>query len=349
MRTAKIGKKTIGGGARCFIIAEAGSNHNGRFDMACRLIDVAARAGADAVKFQTFRAAKLYTSKAGRSDYLRLKKPIYDVIREMEMPYAWIPRLADHCRRRKVTFLSTPFDEESADRLDPYVEAFKIASYEMTHYPLLKHVARLGKPLLISTGTATEAEVAEAVAVAHKAQARGLCLLQCTAAYPAPLASINVRVLQRYKARFGVPAGLSDHSRDPIVAPMTAAALGADLLEKHFTLRNDLQGPDHRYAVTPAELADLVRRVREVEEARGDFRKRVHPVERELRRFARRSLFASRDIPVGARLTPQNVGVLRNGAMRPGLPPADYGAVIGRIARREVLKGESITSAVLGR
>jgi N-acetylneuraminate synthase len=349
MKNVRIGGKTLGGGAPCFIIAEAGSNHNGKLDLAFRLIDVAARAKADAVKFQTFRAAKLYTPRAGTSEYLRLKRPIWEIIREMEMPYEWIPRLAAHCRRKRILFLSSPFDEESADRLAPHVDAFKIASYEMTHTPLLRHVAAHGKPILLSTGTATEEEVAKAVDVLRRARTHGLCLMQCTASYPAPINALNVRVLQRYRERFGVPAGLSDHSRDPIVGPMTAAALGADLMEKHFTMRNDLPGPDHRYAITPPELAELVRRVRQVEAARGEFDKRVHPVERQLRKFARRSLFASADIPKGAKLTSENVACLRNGSSGAGLPPSRLEGVLGRTARRAVMIGYPITAGVVDR
>ena len=349
MKTVRFGGKTLGAGGPCFIIAEAGSNHNGRLDLAFRLIDIAAKAGADAVKFQTFRAAKLYTTRAGTSEYLKLKRPIREIIREMEMPYEWIPRLAAQCRRRRILFLSTPFDEESADRLAPHVHAFKIASYEMTHTPLLRHVATLGKPMILSTGTATESEVAEAVGALKRSRVRDFCLMQCTASYPAPLDSLSVRVLQHYRERFGVPSGLSDHSRDPIVGPMTAAALGADLLEKHFTLRNDLPGPDHLYAITPPELVEMVRRVREVEQARGEFEKRIHPVERELRAFARRSLFACADIPKGARLTRENVACLRNGASGAGLPPSRFEKVLGRAARRAVPIGWPITAAVVGR
>lgn len=349
MKSISLNGRKIGGGAPCFIIAEAGSNHNGRLDLAYRLIDVAARAGADAVKFQTFRAARLYTIKAGTSDYLNLRKPIYDIIREMEMPYDWIPRLAERARKRKIRFLSTPFDEESADRLAPYVDAFKVASYELNHHPLLRYVAAFRKPIFLSTGAATEGEVAESVELLRRARVKGLCLMQCTAAYPAPIESLHVRVLQRYRERFDLPAGLSDHSRDPIVAPMTAAALGADLLEKHFTLRNDLPGPDHRFAVTPPELELLVRRVREVEAARGAFEKRVDPAEKELRHFARRSLFAAEDIPAGSRFTESNVAALRNGAMAEGLPPKDLDRVLGKKARRTVPKGHPITAGMVER
>jgi N-acetylneuraminate synthase len=346
MKTITIQGRPIGGGAPCYIMAEAGSNHNGKLEMAFRLIDVAVRAKADAVKFQTFRAARLYTPRAGTSAYLKLTKPIYEIIRDMEMPYEWIPKLAAYCRKQKIHFLSTPFDEESADRLAPHVDAFKVASYELSHHPLLKYVAAFGKPVLLSTGAATEPEVAASVAILRRSKARGFALMQCTASYPAPNESLHVRVLQSYQKRFGVPAGLSDHSRDPVLAPMTAAALGADLLEKHFTLRNDLPGPDHRYAVTPPELALLVRRVREVEAARGSFQKHVDPVEKELRHFARRSLFAIEDITIGDKMTRQNVAALRNGSMPDGMPPAQIDRLLGRKARRAVQKGYPLPKGI---
>src|SRR6185503_39536 len=171
MNGMRIGTRRVGGGAPCYVIAEAGSNHNGRLDLARRLIDTAARAGADAVKFQTFRAQRLYTRRAGRSGYLKLRTSIYDIIRKMEMPYEWIPQLAAHCRKKGVSFISTPFDEESADRLAEFVDVFKIASYELTHHPLLRHVASFRKPILMSTGAATESEVAESVGVLRRAGA----------------------------------------------------------------------------------------------------------------------------------------------------------------------------------
>jgi N-acetylneuraminate synthase len=348
MRSLTVGKATIGGGAPCFIIAEAGSNHDGRLEQAKRLIDVAVRAGADAVKFQTFRAERMYTRRAGRSDYLKVAKSIFDIIKDMEMPFEWIPQLAAYCRRSRILFISTPFDEDAADRLAPHVDVFKIASYELTHSPLLRHVAAKGKPMLLSTGAATIDEVAAAVDVLRRSKARGFALMQCTAAYPAPPEALNVAALVGFRKRFGCPAGLSDHSRDPLTGPMTAAALGADLLEKHFTLSNELPGPDHRFAVTPDELCELVRRVRDVETVRGNGLKRVEPAEAELRAFARRSLFATRAIPRGERFTRDCVAALRNGKAPAGLPPDRLEAILGRTARRTVRAWDPIRSGDVG-
>ncbi|MCC6555698.1 MAG: GNAT family N-acetyltransferase, partial [Polyangiaceae bacterium] len=303
---------------------------------------------ADAVKFQTFRADRLYPRSAGRSDYLGDERSIYDIIRAMEMPPEWLPILAEHARARGVAFLSSTFDEASVELVDPHVDAFKCASYEMTHEPLLRFMARRGKPLLLSTGTATLPEVEDAVCAARAAGNHDLVVLQCTAAYPAPLESINARALVTMRGALDVLTGLSDHSRDPIAAPVTAAALGAVVLEKHFTLSNHLPGPDHAFAVEPAELAEMIRRVREVERARGSGEKVVHPVEEELRRFARRSVFATRRIEPGERLSTECSAVLRAGKLEPGLAPKDYPEALGREVIRPLAPDAPVTWADLG-
>ena len=185
------------------------------------------------------------------------------------MPVEWIPILARYCADQGIHFLSTPFDEKSADALEPYVPAFNIASYEMTHYGLVQHVARKGKPVIVSTGTAKLEEVRELVAAVRAVGCEDLVLLQCTAKYPAPLEAVNVRVLSTLAAEFGVPVGLPDHSREPLPAPLAAVALGAAVIEKHFTLSNSLPGPDHAYALEPNELAEVIRNVRAVSRALG--------------------------------------------------------------------------------
>lgn len=337
MTEVRIGKRWIGNGNACFIIAEAGSNHNGELERAKRLIDVAASAGADAVKFQLFRANRLYPRNAGLSDYLRMPEPVYDIMAKMEMPYEWLPELASHSQEKDVTFLASVFDEESADQLDRHVEAFKISSYEMTHIPLIRHVARKGKPVIVSTGTATLDEVADTVAEFRTIGNADLILMQCTAAYPAPTDSLNIRAIAAMKSRFDVPVGLSDHSRDPLIGPLVAVSLGANLIEKHFTLSNELPGPDHRFALEPAELRTMIGKVREAEKALGNGEKTIHPVERELRAFARRSIFAVRDIETREELTKENVAVLRCGKLKGGLESSQFEQILGKRARRKIL------------
>lgn len=336
VRAIRIGDRPVGDGLPVFVIAEAGSNHNGSYEQALRLVDVAVEAGADAVKFQTFKAGRMYPRSAGESDYLNIARPIYDIIEQMEMPDEWVPRLAEYCRARRIEFMSTPFDEASADLLAPYVNVFKVASYEMTHTPLVRHVARFGKPVIISTGTAEIGEVVNAVnAISHEGN-DAVVVCQCTAAYPTPPEDLNVRALVQLREATGCLVGLSDHSRDPIIAPIAAVAMGACVLEKHFTLSNSLPGPDHRFAVEPHELRQLVASVRTAECMLGHGRKELLPSERELHAFARRSIFATRSIRAGERLAADSVAVLRCGNLGYGLDPEEYDRVLGRTAGRDI-------------
>ncbi len=326
----------IEAGGPCYVIAEAGSNHNGDLELALELIRVAGDAGADAVKFQLFRAAKLYPRAAGSADYLRDDEDIYDLVERMELPLEWLPRLSGASTEAGIDFLVSPFDEESADAVDPRVPAFKLASYELTHHPLLRHIAAKGKPLVMSTGAADLAEVREAIEVAREAGNEQIVVLQCTAAYPAPIEALNVSALATLRDELGLPVGLSDHSSDPVIAPVMAVALGASVIEKHFTLDRTLPGPDHRFALEPDELSRMVEAIREAEKALGSGRKEVLPAEQELRDFARRSVFAVREIPAGSEFEAGNVAVLRAGKREHGADPADLGKLLGRRARRRI-------------
>jgi len=328
--------KNIGPGAPAYVIAEAGSNHNGSLETAHRLIDVAVEAKADAVKFQTFKAQRLYPKSAGTSDYLGLDTPIYDIIKAMEMPSEWLPELCEHTHDAGLAFISTPFHEEAVELLNHYVDAFKIASYEMTHDPLLREVAVCGKPVFISTGASDLEEARHAAEVLRDAGCDDLVVLQCTAAYPAPPDAANVRALVTMRDELGVMTGLSDHTRDPTAAPMAAVALGAVAIEKHFTLDNDLPGPDHAYAVEPDELARLVSGVRRTEAVLGSGRKEVLKSEEELHSFARRSIFSIRDIAAGERFSRDNIDVLRAGKLGAGLAPAELERVLSTSAAQDI-------------
>jgi sialic acid synthase SpsE len=338
-----INGRTIGPGAPVFVIAEAGSNHNGRREMALELIDAAANAGADAVKFQTFQAQRLYPRTAGTSDYLGSAMPIYDIIEAMEMPPDWLPELRERAHALNLAFISSPFHEEAVTALEPFVDAFKVASYELTHAPLLERVAAAGKPVILSTGASTLEETRTAVAQLQRSGCDALVVLQCTAAYPTPLEAANVRALVTLADELDVLTGLSDHTRDPTAAPMTATALGAVVIEKHFTLSNALPGPDHAFAVEPDELARLVQAVRRVEAVLGTGIKAIDPVEDELRHFARRSIFATRAIRAGERFTRDNVDVLRHGKLAAGLPPDALPEVLGASAARDIAADTALT------
>lgn len=343
MGTFRIGDRPVGPDERTFVIAEAGSNHNGDLGTAKELIDVAVEAGADAVKFQTFRASELYVEESGEVDYLEDDRTIYEIIEDMEMPYDWIPELYEYCRERDVYFLSTPFDERSADELEEYVPAFKIASYTMSHHPFLEYVAEKSKPVIMSTGAHELEEVRESVRVLRNAGCDELILLQCVAAYPTPLESINVRTVTTLDQEFDVPSGLSDHTLDPIAAPSAAAALGATVVEKHFTLDSSMEGPDHEFALEPNELDAMIDAIRGVETALGDGRKDVLDVERELYEVARRRIHAARDIDAGETITDKDIAILRSGERENGLDPKFYDEIIGATAVSDVAKAEGIS------
>jgi N-acetylneuraminate synthase len=321
-------------GSRCYVIAEAGSNHDHDLDVALEMVDVAARSGADAIKFQLFSSQRLYARGAGIAEYLGTEAAIEDVIAAVELDVSWIPELSERAHERGIDFLATPFDEDAVEALEPFVPALKVASYELTHDPLLRRVARAGKPILLSTGASTLEEVERAVGVLLAAGGGPIGLMQCTAAYPAPLSAMNLGAITTMRARFGLPVGLSDHSREPLVAPVAAVALGAAFIEKHFTLSNARTGPDHRFSLEPAELQTMVTAVRQAETSLGAGEKIVLPEELELRRFARRSIFTIVDVDAGVPFTPDNVAVLRHGTLPVGLPPSSWEDVLGGRSRQ---------------
>jgi sialic acid synthase SpsE len=341
--------RPVGDGAPCYVIAEAGANHNRDLDVARRLIDAAADAGADAVKFQTYSGRTLYSTKTPRFDYLGElgAKPAHELLDEIALPRDWQPILAAHCRARDIEFLSSPFDRQAVDELDALdVAALKIASFELVDLGLVQYAAATGRPLILSTGMCTLAEIDEAVRAARAAHpAIDLALLQCASLYPAPPHVMNLRAIPAMEAAFGVPSGLSDHTLGTHIAP-AAVALGARLVEKHFTLDRTMAGPDHPFAVEPKELAELVTRVRDVEAALGDGVKRGPSSEEAVEMYtkARRSLVAARDIPIGTRITAAMLCVKRPGT---GVAPRFVDAVVGRVASRDIEVDDVITWEML--
>jgi sialic acid synthase SpsE len=334
-----------------FVVAEAGSNWRmGTPDrdrqMARALVNVAVEAGADAVKFQTYRARDTYVVDAGTSDYLAeqgVHRSINEIFVDLEMPYDLVGEIAAQCEQVGIEFMSTPFSVADAEAVDPYVRRHKVASYEINHVRLLQWLAATGKPLIISTGAATEDDIDFCVTTVREAGSRDITLLQCTSSYPAPPDSLNLAVIPWLGQRFGVPAGFSDHSRDPIVGPVSAVALGATVIEKHFTIDNRLPGPDHAFALQPEELTAMVRAIRTAEQVRGDGLKAVGSHETELRRFAVRAIQATRDLEPGDQLVEgDNIDVLRPGKRSIGMHPRHLDALRGRLASRQILAGEGI-------
>jgi len=335
-QTFEIGGRPVGGSAPALIIAEAGSNHDARLDRAHELVDAAAAAGVDAIKFQLFEARRLYPRTAGRCDYLGLETSIYDLIQAMELPPEWLAELRHHSREVGLAFLASPFHEAAVELLAEHVDAFKIASYELTHEPLLEAVAARGLPVILSTGASTLEECRRALTVLRGAGCEELVLLQCTARYPTEPEDADVRALVSLREELGVPTGFSDHTRDPLAAPSAAAALGACVIEKHFTLDRSLPGPDHAFAVEPDELTRLVEAVRGVEAVLGDGQKEVRAVEEELRGFARRALFTTRAVAAGEAFGPRNTAALRRGQLAAGLEPARQAELFACVAVRDL-------------
>ena len=332
-----IGGRRIGVDAPVWVIAEAGVNHNGDLALARRLVEAAAAAGADAVKFQTFRSAALVTAAAPKAAYQTRATASGEsqraMLQALELDVAAHAELRDHARKHGLTFFSSPFDEASADLLASLdVEAFKVPSGEIVNLPYLRHLARFGKPLVISTGMATLDEVGLALDTVREAGDPAVAVLHCVSAYPAPVAEMNLRAMDTLRERFGRPVGLSDHSLGITVA-LAAVARGATVLEKHLTLDRSLPGPDHAASLDPADFAALVAGVREIEAALGDGDKRPMPSELDTRRVARKSIVAARRMAAGERLTMEALTLKRPGT---GIPPADLPRVLGRRLLRAV-------------
>ena len=338
----EIGARPVGGVAPAYVIAEAGANHNRDLGIARELIDVAADAGADAVKFQTYRGASLYSSRTPHFSYLKDPRSPQELLEAISLPRDWQPLLAEHARERGVAFMSTPFDHEAVDQLAALgVPAIKIASFELVDLPLIEKAASTGVPVILSCGMATYGEIEDALGAVSSAGNDQVALLRCASLYPAPAEIMNLRAMGTMRSAFGVPVGLSDHSEGTSVA-MGAAALGMELLEKHFTLDRSMEGPDHPFALEPGELKDLVAGVRQVEAALGDGRLRgPSPAEAgEMYTLARRSLIAACEIPTGTVITREMLTVKRPGW---GILPKHLDVVVGRTARVDIPFDEIVT------
>lgn len=339
----RVGDRPIANGQPTYVIAEAGSNHNRDLPTAKRLIDVAAEAGADAVKFQTYSGARIYSRKARSKSLGELTdKTPAELLEDISLPREWQAELADHARERGIHFFSSPFDHEAvAELAELGVPLLKIASGEIVDLPLVRRAAATGIPLIVSTGMATLAEVEEALTAAAEAGAPAVGLMQCTSVYPAPVERINLRAMETLRAAFAVPTGLSDHTTGTSV-PIAAAALGAAFVEKHFTLDRQSPGPDHAFALEPEELTSMVRGIRDAQLALGDGRKHG-PGPEELEEnytLARRSLIATRDLPAGTVLAPDMLTVKRPGY---GIAPKHLELVLGRTLRADVEADDVIT------
>lgn len=327
---------------RVFIIAEAGVNHNGDIKIAEKLIDTAVEAGADAVKFQTFKAAKVVTAKSAKAKYqienTADDESQYEMLKKLELSEDAHKYLFAYCKEKDIIFMSTPFDEDSADFLDGLgMTIFKVPSGEITNKALIKHIASRKKPVLLSTGMSYLEEVGKAIGWIKEAGGisgdnKNLTLLHCVSNYPAQFDDINLRAMETMKTAFGLPVGYSDHTRG-IEVPVAAVAMGAEVIEKHFTLDRTMEGPDHKASLEPQELREMVKAIRNVERAMGNGIKRPAKSEEHMRSIARRSLIAVRTLNAGDAITSDAIAVKRPGT---GIAPEYRESVINKIAVRQI-------------
>ncbi len=336
--------RPIQAGLPTYIIAELSANHNQSFDRAVELVQEAKQCGADAVKLQTYTPDTITVNADGphfrhASDSLWAGKRLYDLYREAYTPWDWQPKLKAVADELGLDLFSSPFDPTAVDFLETMgVPAYKVASFELVDLPLVEKIAGTGKPVILSTGMATLAEIAEAVEAVRRVSDAGLALLKCTSAYPAPPAEMNLRTIPHLAEAFGVPAGLSDHTLG-IAVPVAAVAMGACIIEKHFTLSRAEPGPDCAFSLEPHEFRAMVEGVRTAEKALGTVHYGLSGRD-EASRVFRRSLFVVKDIRSGEPLTKENVRSIRPGH---GLPPKYLPSVLGRRATQDLAKGTPLT------
>ncbi|MFH1704573.1 MAG: N-acetylneuraminate synthase [Patescibacteria group bacterium] len=337
-RIIDIGGRQVGDGQPVFVIAEAGVNHNGKLELALKLIDAAAEAGADAVKFQTFKAEDVVINEAEMADYQKknLGKTYSQqaLLKELELPEDWYPQLIARCRQNNILFLSTPHGgPKSADFLRSLDHvAYKIGSGDLTNIPFLRHVAAFGRPMIVSTGMATLDEVREAVSCIEDAGNNQIVLLHCTTNYPCPKEEANIRMIQSLAENFPYPVGYSDNSHYPLY-PRVAVALGACMIEKHFTLDQALPGPDHQASCEPHEFRLMVEDIRQIPVILGNYEKQPTESELRMRDMVRKSIVSTCAIKQGEFFTKENIGIKRPGT---GLHPRLFEQMIGKKAVRDI-------------
>jgi len=337
------GKQQIGPDNPCFVIAEAGVNHNGSVENAMKMVTVAAEAGADAVKFQTFSTDLMVSRQAKKADYQEREtgagESQYEMLKKLELPLDAYPKLFAECDKLGILFMSTPFDIQSVDFLDNMgMKIFKIPSGELTNEPLIRHIATKGKPVIMSTGMATLEEIQIAVSFFESNMNSNLVLLQCTSCYPTLPQDINLRAMKVLSSHFNLPVGFSDHSLGYEIA-LAAVSMGACVIEKHFTLDNSLDGPDHKISLMPEQLKNMVHAIRKVESALGDGEKKPVKREKDISIAARKSIHYVCDVRKGSVLKKSDLIMLRPGD---GVSPSDLHLYIGEKLNRDVSAGEKL-------
>ena len=326
-----------------FIIAEAGVNHNGSFELAKQLVDKAVWAGADCIKFQTFNSKNLVSAQAQKAEYQKkttdYNESQLDMLKKLELTHEQFAELKEYCNQKGIMFLSTPFDLESIDFLAELgVKTWKIPSGEITNYPFLRAIGRRKENVIMSTGMCTLEEVRDAVKVLNEFGTKNISLLHCTTEYPAPYDSVNLKAMLTLQKEFGCKVGYSDHTNG-IEIPVAAVAMGAAVIEKHFTLDKNMEGPDHKASLEPEELQQMVQSIRNVEVALGDGIKQPSEAEQKNIKIARKSIVAKYNIKKGEKFSQKNLTTKRPGN---GISPMLWDNIIGMEANRDFSEDELI-------
>lgn len=366
MQTIKIANKQIGKGCPCFIIAEAGVNHDGDFKKAKKLIDLAKGAGADAVKFQTWITEEILTKKAEQAEYQKentgVEESQYEMIKRLELSFDEFKKLKKYAKERDIIFISTPDDEKSVDFLYKIgVPAFKIGSGELTNFCMLKKIAQKKKPIILSTGMSNIKEIEEAVKIIFDQNNDQLCLLHCTSNYPTKLNDVNLRAMHTLKDKFKVIVGYSDHTLS-IEVPLIAVILGASVIEKHFTYDKNANGPDHKASLSSIELKKMIKQIRKIEKMNrleknkflhsikyievilGSSLKRPNEKEKKISNLVRKSIVAKHAIKKGTKITELMIALKRPGV---GLSSKYINKIIGRVAKENIKKDQLITWSLI--
>jgi N-acetylneuraminate synthase len=334
LKPIKIGNRIVGENHSCYIIAEIGSNFDGSLKKAKKLINLAKRSGADCAKFQSFITEKLL-SRTGFEKKMafqsRWNKPVWKIYKNAELPREWHKELSTYAKKMKIDFISTPYDEEAVDLLDKLgVPAFKVGSGDITYLKFLKYIAKKGKPILLPTGASTLDEIKKAIKAIKSTKNNKIILLQSVTQYPSPIEDANILSMIYLKKKFGLNIGYSDHSPNMAV-PLASVALGACVIEKHFTDNTENEGPDHPHSLNPNEFSEMVQRIRDVEKALGSGMKKVEKSEKDTRIIQRRSIFTVTAILKGQKFTNENIKCLRPSI---GLPASDLSMVLKKRAKK---------------
>ena len=338
----KIKNYEIGEKNPCFIIAEAGVNHNGDISLAKKLVDVAVDAGSDAVKFQTFKSEGVVTKQADTADYARknIGKNIkqIDLIKKYELKYNDFEILKDYCDKKNIIFLSTPHSFDAIDFLEDLVPAYKFGSGDLTNIPALKYAAKKGKPMILGTGMSTLDEIKTAIKAIKREGNNNIIALHSTTNYPCSFEEVNLNAMLTMKEKLDCLVGYSDHTLG-VTVPIIAVALGAVLIEKHFTIDRKLPGPDHKASLEPNELKEMVEEIRNIEKILGSFEKKPTKSEEEIMKIVRKSLVAKKDIEKGSIIKKEMIDIKRPGS---GIKPSEINQVLGKKAKKRILKDEII-------